>query len=170
MTQTTDPFGPKKKYRSVSQLNQYTRCPHSYYLARIAMAWQRPAAWLAQGSAVHAVLEARERSGREMSLEEAQELFKEEYAKEANEALAITPNTDWWSASGPYRGDEDLERRFHIGLEQIEKYFAWTDAHPEEEIWTAPDGTPAIELEFDIDLEGIPVRGFIDAIIDGRDA
>jgi putative RecB family exonuclease len=33
-------------------------------------------------------------------------------------------------------------------------------------IWVAPDGTPGIEIGFDIDLDGVLVRGFIDAVID----
>ncbi|MDV6975310.1 RecB family exonuclease [Mycobacterium intracellulare] len=161
-----DPFDPNpRKPRSVSQLKQYEKCPYSYYLARIERAWQRPAAWLPQGTAVHAAIEARERSGRTMSLEATQDVFRAEFQRETNAMTAITPNWQWWFRSGPYGGMEDTERRFQIGLEQVEKYFAWTDAHPEEEVWVAPDGTPAIELRFDMDLDGVRVIGFIDEVV-----
>src|SRR5262249_30789572 len=52
---------------------------HSYYLARVKKAWQKPAAWLPQGSAVYEAAEAWERSGRTMSVEQAQDVFRESY-------------------------------------------------------------------------------------------
>jgi putative RecB family exonuclease len=155
----------ERKHRSVSQINQYSRCPYSYKLARIDKVWQRPAAWLGQGSAVHEAAEAYEKSGRTMTLDEAQDVFRESYAKHINEACEVTPNLEWWFASGPYGGERDIERRFGIGLEQVERYIRWYEKHPEEVIWIAPDGTPGIELGFDIDLDGVLVRGYIDAVI-----
>lgn len=153
---------------SVSQRNSYTRCPYSWYLDRVLKAWNRPAAWLPQGSAVHTVAEHIERNklaGTPMSLEQAQDLFRDEYSKEVGQYTEITPNFEYWFASGPYRGAEDVERRYLIGLEQVEKMMGWTDSHPEEVIWIAPDGTPGIELAFDIELDGLRVRGFIDAVL-----
>lgn len=167
-----DPFDPKPvQPRSVSQLKQYERCPHSYYLARVRepRAWQRPAAWLPQGTAVHAAAEAWERSGRTMSLDAAQDVFREEWRNEVAGYCQITPNFEWWSKSGPYGGKKDLERRFNIGLEQVEKYVRWYTNHPDQVIWIAPDGTPGIELGFDIDLDGVPIKGFIDAVIVDQD-
>lgn len=161
-----DLFGPKKRYRSVSQLKQYERCPHAYYLARIKREWQRPAAWLPQGSAVHAAIEAWERSGRTISLEAAQAVFTEEYAREVAQYTRITPNFAWWFKSGPYDAKRDLPRRYQIGKEQVAKYIAYATRAEHEVIWIAPDGTPGIELEFDIDLDGVLVRGYIDAIIE----
>ena len=66
-------------HRSVSQLQQYTKCPMAYKLSRIDKVWQRPAAWLIQGSAVHEAIEAWEKSGRTMTLEEATEDDLESY-------------------------------------------------------------------------------------------
>lgn len=150
---------------SVSQYNTYAKCPYSWFLQKKQKAWQRPAAWLAQGTAVHKALEEWERSGRSMSLEDAQDVFRTSYQEEINGYCEITPNFDWWFASGPYGGEEDTERRYHIGLEQVEKCLGWYDKHPEEVIWVAPDGTSGIELGFDIDLDGVAIRGYIDAVI-----
>lgn len=153
--------------RSVSQLNQYVRCPMAYKLGRIDKVWARPAAWLPQGTAVHAVAEAYEKrlhAGNPLSLDEARELFKAEYAKGVNELAETTPNFEWWFWSGPYNGERDIERRYDIGLEQVEKFYAWRE-HPGQEIFVDDDGKPAVELEFAIELEGIIVRGFIDAVV-----
>lgn len=153
-----------KVYRSVSQHNTYAQCPHRYYLERVKKVWQRPAAWLAQGSAVHEAIEAFEKSGRVMSLEAAQEVFAQSYERHINEAAEVTPNFEYWFASGPYRGAVDIERRYGIGMEQVGKYFDWCEAHPGEVVWVADDGTPGIELEFDMELGDVPVRGFIDLV------
>jgi len=150
---------------SVSQYNQYKRCPYSWKLSRVDKAWQRPAAWLPQGSAVHEAAEMYEKSGRTMTLDEAQDVFRESYAREVEKYTEKTPNFNFWSRSGPYAGEADIERRYGIGLEQVEKYISWYDKHPEEVIWIAEDGTPGIEIGFDIDLDGVLIRGFIDAVI-----
>ena len=156
---------PEKKKLSVSQYKQYERCPYSWYLSRVKKVWQRPAAWLGQGSAVHEAAEAWERSGRQMSVEQAQDVFRESYAKHINAACEVTPNFEWWFRSGPYAGEEDIVRRYKIGLEQVEKYIRWYEFHPEEVIWISEDGTPGIEIGFDIELDGVLIRGFIDAVI-----
>ncbi|QDK03512.1 Cas4 exonuclease [Mycobacterium phage PainterBoy] len=125
--------------RSVSQLNQYTRCPQAYKLARIDKVWPRPAAWLPQGTAFHTVAEHIEKSlaeGRLVGLEEAQELFKEEYSKDIGALCEETPNFDWWFHSGPYNGERDIERRYHIGLEQVEKFMNWRSIKGQEIWWT----------------------------------
>jgi len=152
--------------RSVSQYNQYHRCPYSWYLSRVLKAWDRPAAWLPQGSAVHKAAEEFEKSGRTMSLEEMKAVFAESYAVEVAQYTEITPRFDFWTWSGPYAGKVDLERRYGIGMEQTERYYRYyTETAPDEVIWIAPDGTPGIELGFVIELGDVPVRGFIDAII-----
>lgn len=157
-------------HRSVSQYQQYTRCPYSYYLTRVAQEWQRPAAWLPQGLAVHEAAEVYEMSGRMMDLDEAQEVFRDSYAKHTNRLAEDTPNFDFWFASGPYRGEQDIERRFGLGLDQVERYLDYyTSTAPDEKIWTTPDGTPAIELPFSIDLDGVEVKGFIDQVIASPD-
>uniref|UniRef100_A0AAU8GUG5 Cas4 exonuclease n=1 Tax=Mycobacterium phage BabyBack TaxID=3158877 RepID=A0AAU8GUG5_9CAUD len=158
--------------RSVSQLNQYTRCPQAYKLARLDKVWARPAAWLPQGTAFHTVAETYEKrlaEGKPMEPEEAFDLFKVEYSKDIGRLCAETPNFEWWFWSGPYNGERDIERRYEVGLEQVEKFIAWRNAKGQT-IWVTPDGKPAIELSFNIELDGIRVRGFIDAVVvvDGK--
>lgn len=150
---------------SVSQYKQYERCPMSFKLSRIDKVWQRPAAWLPQGSAVHEAGEAWEKSGRTMTLEEAQAVFTESYDNHVNSYCDVTPNLDWWFRSGPYAGEADIERRYGLGLQQVERLFQWYGKNPDETVWTAPDGTPAIELGFEIDLDGVLLRGFIDLVV-----
>jgi putative RecB family exonuclease len=155
----------ESEHRSVSQYNTYQKCPYAYKLARIDKVWQRPAAWLAQGSAVHEAAEAWEKSSRIMPLDEAQDVFRESYSRHINDMAEITPEFNSWFASGPYRGEQDIERRYGIGLQHVETYFNYYAEHPQEVIWISPDGVPGVELDFDIVLDGVHVRGYIDSII-----
>lgn len=153
-------------YRSVSQINQYERCPYSYYLQRIQKVWQRPAAWSPQGSAVHEAAEVSERSGRTLSLEQVLDVFSDSYVKHIEALTADTPNLDYWFASGPYRGADDIERRFGIGLEQTERYVDYY-AKSGEDIWTPPgsEGGGLVEYPFEMDLDGVWVRGYLDQVV-----
>ena len=154
-------------YRSVSQLKQYQKCGYSYYLARIERVWERPAAWLPQGLAVHEAAEEYEKSGRTMSLDKMQDVFQESYANHTNRMAEQTPNFDYWFASGPYKGAADVERRFNLGMDQVVKYKEYYEQKaPQEVIWITPDGEPAIELRFDLDLDGTKVVGYIDQVIE----
>lgn len=157
------------KYRSWSQLSDYEKCPYSYYLKRVEKVWTRPAAWLPMGTAVHEAGEAWENSGRTMPLNEAVQVAKDSYVKEMNRYLEKTPDPARWSTSGPYKGPEDIERRYGLLTEHVANYVRYySQDHPEilpVEL-TAEDGTKlrAIELPFVLDLDGVEVRGFIDKV------
>ncbi|AOT24811.1 exonuclease [Mycobacterium phage JewelBug] len=166
----------KLPLRSVSQINQYTRCPMAYKLSRVDKVWAKPAAWLPQGTAFHAVAEAYETwlsYDMPLTLTEAQDMFRVEYSRDIGALCEETPNFEWWFWSGPYNGERDIERRYEVGLEQVEKFVRWRAAEGQE-IWVTPDGTPAVELYFEIVLDTplgpIKVRGYIDAVvvIDGK--
>lgn len=154
------------KHRSVSQYNTFKRCAYRYKLERVDRVWQRPASWLSQGVAVHAAMEAWEKSGRKATREELHSLYLEEYAKSINEQAETTPNFDYWFGSGPYSGPVDIERRFGVGLEQIDKLISWATNHPDEKVWVAPDGTPGVELGFEVEMGGVTIKGFIDLVLD----
>ena len=154
------------KHRSVSQHNSYERCPYSYYLNRIKKVWQRPASWLSQGLGVHVAMEEWEKSNRQLSMEELVEIYRKEFVRSIHEQAEETPNFDYWFGSGPYSGPVDIERRFNLGEKQLATLVEYSLAHPEEKIWTTPDGEKAIEIEFSVELGGVEVKGFIDQVIE----
>lgn len=161
---------PKVRHRSVSQIKEYDPerggCPHRYKLHRIDRVWEKPAAWSPQGSAVHYAIEVYEKSGRKMSLDDMLEAFDDSYSEHINELCETTPNFSEWFRSGGYRRtvEEDIERRWGIGREQVERYYEYTLAHPEE-VPLEIDGEPAIEVPFEINLGGVVVKGYIDQIV-----
>ena len=157
----------KAQPRSWSQASQWNECGYAYYLDRIEQVWRRPASWLEMGTAVHEACEKWELSNRTATREEAREWFIEAYVREMAETLATTPNLSYWESSGPYRGEADASRRYKVGIEHVDRYIDYyTGKGSNEVIWIDPNGNPAIELNFDIDLEGVRVRGKIDAIIE----
>ncbi len=155
------------EWRSPSQLNEYSRCPYAYYLSRRKKVWKRPAAWLAHGVAVHGAIEAWEKSGRTMTLEQVQEVFRRLYSDQINEELKSSPNPRAWFSSGPYNGAKDIPRRMLVGQEHVENLLSYYMVHPEK----VPDvlnGVPAVEFEFDIYFGQTRVVGFIDLVMGGE--
>jgi putative RecB family exonuclease len=155
------------EWRSPSQLNEYNRCPYAYYLSRRKKVWKRPAAWLAHGVAVHGAMEAWEKSGRTMTLEQTQEVFRRLYSDQINEDLGDSPNPRAWFPSGPYNGAKDIPRRMLVGQEHVENLLSYYMKYPEK----VPDvlnGVPAVEFEFDIYFGETRVVGFIDLVMGGE--
>ncbi|MFI6682582.1 RecB family exonuclease [Streptomyces sp. NPDC050485] len=153
--------------RSVSQTEQYEKCAHRFYLQRVEKVTPRPAAWSHHGTAFHSAAEAFELSGRAMGVDEAVTLFSERYSALVNKSLDKEPNTDLWlSANGS--GGEDIERRYVLGQQQTGRYVEWAADNPTE-TYRTPEGAPAVELYFMVELGGVRVRGFIDQLVQDAD-
>lgn len=160
--------GESLPYRSVSQINTYKKCPYRYYLERVEKVWQRPAAWAPQGTALHFAVEMWERGNREADLAQMQAWFLESYSEEINKLTEQTPNLQFWFPSGPYKGMDDITRRRDIGLQQVQAYREYR-LDPNQDgyynpIYEDEEGKKYIEYEFNGELGGVPVRGFIDQV------
>lgn len=155
--------------RSVSQLQEYMDelggCPYKFFLNRVVKAWNRPAAWLPQGSAVHTAAEFWERSGRTATRDEVEEAYRQAYRAETAALMVDTPNLNYWSPSWRYVGWEDITRRAFKGFGQLHNYLDYYIKHPEEVLWTTPDGQKALELKFRITLDKVRVQGYIDQVV-----
>lgn len=156
--------------RSVSQIKSYLPelggCGYAYFLTRIVKVWNKPAAWLPQGLAVHEAAEFWEKSNRTASRDQVVEVFKQSYRAHTKRLESSAPNHSFWFASGPYKGWNDITRRANLGLEQVDRYLDYyLNKAPGEVIWKTPDEKPAIEYKFDMELDRVKVTGFIDQII-----
>jgi putative RecB family exonuclease len=162
----------EKVWRSWSQLNEYNECGYRYYLKRIAkdsngdQIWQRPAAWTVQGTAVHIAAEVWEKSDRILTDEEVTTIYTEAYWDQINERLEDTPNYSEWFASGPYRGFTDIDRRYKIGLDQIQSYLEFYRNDSPMDIPITINGSMAIEIPAEGLIGSVPVRGVIDGIME----
>nr|WP_063777422.1 PD-(D/E)XK nuclease family protein [Streptomyces sp. 769] len=154
--------------RSYSQYSQYGRCGHEYELERVKRVPVPPAAWFMQGTAVHAAIEAFEKSGRTMSKVEAVDAYVDAWSHEQEAMFRKEPDLEKWRCLGRKRPPKDLEDRYREGHRQVVGYIDYVKDSGET-IWTLPDGQPAIEVRFEIKLNGVPVIGFIDQIIEHPD-
>lgn len=151
------------KHLSHSSRETLLRCARQYFLTRIAKAPQRPALWLAGGSAVHETTEHYDR----MAVNVVDGAFHaagvwERYFDRQIEALcAKEPDMSQWRSSQ----SEPVEVWRQQGLEFVRAYIAWRKRSPWT-IWTTPDGEPAIELDVSGFLPGCPVeiKGYVDRI------
>lgn len=156
----------RRHRRSVSQLQSYAKCGWAYYLERIAKAPQRQASWFVQGRAVHAAVEAYERSNREMSTEDALAVFEAAWEVEMSEAEALQPDPEMWMVGGKKRRDTDATQRWELGHDQVADYI---DRHPQEGAeWVTLElipGMPAVEVSFEVMFGNVLVVGEIDSIM-----
>ena len=129
-------------YRSFSQYSDYNKCPQRYYLKRIATddegrrLMPAPGAWLPQGTGVHEAVEAVEKSGRTMTVQDAVRVYHQSFEKATRDLITDAP-LDQWYWSGMYDPSTDLNRRKALGEDQILAYFQWiTD---QRSPWVTPE-------------------------------
>lgn len=155
-------------HRSVSQLTSYAGCGEAYRLERVARAPQTPAAWFAQGTAVHEAIERWERTYRAHSVEEAQAWYYEAWEREIEALLAKEPDVSNWQAPGRTKPETDLVNRMKRGAEQVAGYIEYSDRNPALTPFEYLPGEPTAEVPFDLDLDGVRVIGSIDLILADR--
>lgn len=157
--------------RSVSQIQEYLEdlggCAYKFFLNRIVRAWDMPAAWLPQGTAVHTAAEFWERSGRTADRAAVLEAYKSAYREDLAKLMEVTPNLNYWFPSWKYLGWDDITRRATKGIGQVDNYLNYYDKNPDQKPWTTPTGELAIEHKFRVKLDNVWVLGYIDQVIDG---
>lgn len=163
-------MGPTIPHRSVSQLTTYTQCGESYRLSRVAKAPERPTAWSIHGSAVHEGLEAWELSDRELSLGEVQQIVWDYYDENIAKALEANPDYTRWLTGGSKKGENDINDRRVVAGEQVDMYITYARTYADEwRIWPVGPKGKACELEFELELGGVRVLGYIDSVREYRD-
>ncbi|WP_030372911.1 PD-(D/E)XK nuclease family protein [Streptomyces rimosus] len=152
------------KPRSHSQYNQFAQCGEAYRLARVEKRPSDPAGWFIQGTAVHSGVEAYERSGRSISPAAVVAHYHQKWEEELAAGLTVQSDTNRWMTGGFKSGTKDLADRRDLGEHQVLDYVTYAEQSGET-IWTTPDGQLAIELEFTIQLGQVPMRGYIDQVV-----
>jgi putative RecB family exonuclease len=120
--------------------------------------------WLAGGSAVHEVTEAWDRASVADELQfwrGVEPVWTVAFDAQLAEAFEREPDYYKWGSAKT----EPPEVWRQMGLEFVQNYIAWRERSPWE-IWTTPDGQPAIELEVSGYLPGCPVeiKAFVDRV------
>lgn len=152
--------------RSVSQVEQYKKCPAQYRLQRIERVRPNPAAWSHQGTAFHAAIETYEEGGRRLTADQVANVYHVEYVAATKRALADEPNLDRWMTAGT-DGQSDIEGRYVLGMNQTRAYVRWAEEN-RPDIWKDENG-PGIERHLTATLGGVAVQGYVDQFLNQPD-
>lgn len=168
-----DPFKaeePRKHRRSVSQLENFLRCPEGYRLEKIAKAPRAPAAWFAQGTSVHDAIERWEATGRIYGEAEVRQWWRTSWDAEIARMTEEEPDLSRWLTGGRTRADVDIQNREKKGETQALAYVDW--ALSQADRWRVLEYLPgeyACEVPFEMTLNGVLIVGYIDQIVEWQD-
>lgn len=132
-------------------------------MERICKAPSQPAAWFHQGTAFHSAIEAYEREYRELPPDDVTGIFEDEYDRLIAADMERQPDLSKWMTGGRVKTVDDIPRRRERGIEQVKGYLRYAANDPGR-VWLTPSGTPAVEVEFSLDFDGIEVIGFVDQV------
>jgi putative RecB family exonuclease len=164
------PLKGPPRHLSHSSRELAERCMKAWFLKYIARAPQQPAVWSVGGSAVHETTEAYDLRSEVSRLRGDAEItppfntalaWKTAFDEQLDKAIDKEPNQNLWRRSGT----DDVEAWRTMGLTHVQSYIDWRQ-RSQWEIWTTPDGEPAIELDISGRLPGCPVeiKAFLDRI------
>lgn len=129
-------------------------------------------AWAPQGNAFHTGTEEWELSGRELSEDEVVTIALADYDERIAKQWALQPQESGWLTGGRTKVQTDIDRRRERVEKQVRGYLRYSIEHQDDfRPAELPDGRPAVEFPFEIELGGVLVRGAIDLILqwgDGR--
>ncbi len=153
-----------KRKRSVSQYKSYVRCGESYYWEKLRRRDlpERPAPWLALGVALHTVFCAWEQSDRTIDVVE---LFEVEYDSLIESFREVQPDLSMWIIPPNSKDVEKSIKAYRTrGVERDVPNYLERCLEAEWEIYRFDNGEPALELEFEIELDNVIVRGAVDRV------
>ncbi|ROR95530.1 PD-(D/E)XK nuclease superfamily protein [Salana multivorans] len=157
---------------SYSALSTYANCGEQFRLERLYGVRGGTYWSTIGGSAFHVIGEAM--ALRSLGIDVEQPSFEDAFGAELEKVLQRNGITeDQIIASGrvvkggltPGGGPNKKNRDWwlHYGPQMVSGLARWLDEDPGK-VWIAPTGEPAIELLFDIEIAGVPVRGYIDMV------
>lgn len=156
----------KRKYtRSVSQMKSASKCGEAFAISRGFRGPRppkRPWAQTVGGIALHETLVQWERSERSI---DPIATFKVEWDKALEESKEDQPNLDlWMKPPGTKYAKKAIDSVYKRFIENDVPNYITRCEEAEWEVYRLDDGELALELEYEIDLDGVPVRGAIDRL------
>lgn len=159
---------PRQYKRSASQWKLFSRCSEQFYLERILRPKlpRRPAAWTALGNALHEAFYNWELNKREYGLGQIVRDYEKNFDSHIDTFKSMQPDWSYWMKSPRTKlVTTDIQNYRLRGIENdVPTYYDYCIGS-DWEILLLDDGYPALELEFEITINGIPVVGSIDKLL-----
>lgn len=161
------------KHLSYSSVTGLIQCGHRHYLERIVRVPQTPAWYFIGGHVVHSVTEEWDHALLEDGIAPDEQFIADRCTKlfdyEVAQEKLVEPDTTLWRTGGIKRGknpqiEDEAWWRAQAPV-MVAKYAAWRLASADLQIWSLPDGEPAIECMYEVEIGGESFRGAIDRIM-----
>lgn len=162
--------------RSHSQLNDYLHCSWAFRLKRIKKVPERGSVWLPGGKAFHSVTEGFDRqTWQENDLsgldpEPWENAFEDEFERELDELRENDPDESSWRTAGRKTiakpNGEDVTWWRTAGRQFVSGYIAWRTSTADTLRIATVEGGPGIEVEVEMPLGGVPMRGYVDRLME----
>jgi putative RecB family exonuclease len=141
------------------------RCAKSWFLKYLTDAPRLQSLWLAGGSAVHETTEhydLRSAAPPPRTNWETEPIWNQIFDVQIDKLREAEPNERAWRST---QSEPDIDAWRRAGLQFVQHYIDWRERSPWE-IWTTPDGKPAIELDISGKLPGCPVeiKAYLDRV------
>jgi putative RecB family exonuclease len=151
-----------KGHRSASQINTYLNCSELYRLKYVDKPdfTPPPAAWLAQGSAFHEVVQEWEESGRAPGFD-LTAAYHRVYDLHIEKMREAQPELKYWLKAPSKKTEQDILERRERGLIQLQNYVDHVEDGNIQMVWI-DEFTLGVEIPFQIELGGITVKGAVD--------
>lgn len=154
-------------HASYSSVDSWLQCGEKYRLTKIEGIKEDPAWWSVGGSAVHRATEWWD-LGMHQELD-VHDLFLRAFEEETTHQAEFTgvPPLTWRSS----RGQDGDWWRLH-GSEMVQSYIDWRhetgwqvmDFEVDDGVNDYPHFFPGVEVPFEVMMDGVPVKGFIDRV------
>ena len=150
---------------SHSSLSTWLDCGERFYLERVAGAPQSKAWYLIGGSAFHTATEWIDRG----DMDSIAGIWGAAWRKHLSEIDGV-PDAEVRAGGKATKEWPDKENRAwweENGPRMLGRYDSWVNARRAEgwRFFTLPDGSPAVEVPIQIELDGVLVKGYIDRVM-----
>lgn len=167
-----------KKARSVSQLKSYLHCGWQYRLTRIYKVPEAPSVWLAAGKAFHSATEDFDRASWQdtdlsqfdpADFQTAFGVWFDQYLDETRQEHPDVADVHFRTAGRKTKdkpAGEDIDWWRQEGPVMVGRYIEWRTSTVDSLRIAAVESGPGIEVEVTGSLGGVPVRGYVDRLLE----
>lgn len=151
---------PRPKHTSYSAVSSFTSCGEKYRLNKVVHAPEQGAWWSFGGTAVHSVTEKFDLADLTDDTDGFEDDIPSMFEVELEKAIADRPAADL-----PFRASKGQDRDWWLknGPAMCERYITWR-RETGWQLYTTPNGTPAIELKVQAEIGGLPILAYIDRL------